>query len=165
MFKLQGHWHRVITVSLTMTAATILLAASPTAAASFVFRAGTVCSFDVRLADETQPQDGFVGEHARAAVNADITITNLETGATYRWSSRYQSIETFDPVTKTYRFAHSGRILHWFFAGDVGPTGLVGEPGALLAFAGTSEYTLTKRDVVTAFSYTGSYMDICAMLS
>ena len=95
MSKLHGRWRRTITVLLVLMAAISLFAASPAAgASSFVFRAGTVCAFDVQLADEEQPQDGSVREHARAAVNADITITNLETGATYLWSSRYTGTET-----------------------------------------------------------------------
>ena len=166
MSKLHGRRRRTITVLLAMMAAISLFAASPAAgASSFVFRAGTVCAFDVQLADEEQPQDGSVGDHARAAVNADITITNLETGATYLWSSRYTGTETFDPTTKTYHVTDVGRILSWFFDGDIGPDGPVGESGALLGFDGTREYTITKKGVVTAFSFTGTYIDICALLS
>jgi hypothetical protein len=163
MTKVRGRTRKHRVVLLTMVAATSLFAASPAAATSFVIRAGTVCPFAVQIEDAPQAQDGAPGHQISHQVGSgNITITNLETGATYLWFSRHTETETFDPATMTYHVLDEGRVLLVFFTGEPGPNGVVGESGALYGMSGTREYTVTKKGVITAFSFTGSALDICA---
>ena len=166
MSKVHGRRRRTIAVLLALMAAVTLFAASPAAASSFVFRAGTACPFDIQIEATAQAQDGAPGHQiSHQVVSGNITITNLETGATYLWFSRYNDTETFDPATKTYHVTVEGRTIFLPATGDSGPSGVVGESGALYGMSGTMEYTVTKQGVITDFSFTGSYVDICAELS
>jgi hypothetical protein len=163
MRKIRGRKRKHSVALLTMVVAISLFATSPAAAISFVLRAGTPCPFAVQIEDAAQAQDGAPGQTISHAVGSgNITITNLETGATYLWFSRHTSTETFDPATKTYHETDEGRVLTFFSAGEPGPNGVVGKSGALYGMSGTREWTYTKNGVTIAFSFAGSAVDICA---
>ena len=108
-------------------------------------------------------------EHGSGAASTrigygDITFTNLETGATYLQRSRYTSTATFDPSTKSWHVTITGNVWMALFPGDAGPSGVVRDPGLELLVSGTLEFTLNRKDVVTSFSLTGTYDDLCALL-
>lgn len=162
---LQAGRGKAIAVLLTLIATASVFAASPATADGITLRAGNACAFDVSLATpDSDPQDVAPGyHHSQSITTGSITVTNLETGATYLWESRYDSTETFDRATKLTHETIIGRVLLWFAPGEVGPNGVVQEPGALLGFSGTIERTYNKKGLSTAFSYVGNYIDLCAV--
>jgi hypothetical protein len=89
----------------------------------------------------------------------------VDTGATYRWRSSYTSSETVDSSTNSSHHVVTGTFWEGFMPGDQGPWGEVEKPGAELLFIGQLDYTRDENDVITAFSHTGSYLDLCALLS
>jgi ABC-type transport system substrate-binding protein len=155
--------NRSVRLALLLGAA-VTLAAAPAVSAvePFIIPAGLGCSFDFLV-------EPVHKEHAgdRFPIGfGNITMTNMETGATYLQRSRYQEIETFDPLTNTVELAITGRIWIQFYPGDQGPDGEVGEPGAALAFSGKVQLTIdADTDFYTAFSYQGRFTDLCAELA
>lgn len=96
----------------------------------------------------------------------NITFTNLDSGATYLQRSRLIPNEKFDPETNTVWIEEKGRLFIQFYAGDQGPTGEVDEPGALLAFSGSLQFTWDlNTGLFTDFSYEGKVTDLCAELA
>jgi hypothetical protein len=150
---------RVITAAL-LVAGISLSAASPAwAFHDFIIPAReNGCGVDLHVQAEHLTDRVPIG-------NGDITITNLDTGASYLQRSRYTLTETVDPKTRSVHVTTIGRIWIALFAGDEGPTGVVQEPGLELLFSGTTEATFNKKNVITSFSYTGEYQDLCALLS
>jgi len=135
----------------------------------FVIPAGLGCSFDVlwdtdpsaRIVD-TQFADGRLARNT----NGDPTLINLETGASFHHKARYHSLDRIDPLTNEDLFDVSGQFVAQFYPGDQGPTGVVAWPGALIRFTGNQHWTIDlNTGVVTAFSYTGQMVDICALLA
>ena len=160
----------------TFALAPAVLAARPTRTVDegpsdpFVIPAGFGCAFDV----------GFVGSDNAGGATIDFgdgriatfghgepTFTNLETGAVYDdWTSQYRSLDTYDPVTNTSLFEVHGRFWAYFFPGDQGPFGLVGEPGAFFGTVGHVTLTVdAATGVFTSYSLNGQTTDICAELS
>jgi len=131
-----------------------------------VVPAGLGCPFDVLFAPVgwhsiTEFSDGRTVTHG----HGDITLTNLETGTSYRQYSRYDVTDTFTDAT-TLQEVVNGRIVVQFFPGDIGPFGEVGENGALMAFVGTLTLTLDLDTFAyTSFSYQGTVTDLCAILA
>jgi hypothetical protein len=131
--------------------------------------AGEGCAFDVleELAENagltlTEYSDGRL--HIQA--HGDLVLTNLDSDQSIDWKNRWNAWETFDPETNSVRWEASGRLLYSFFPGDQGPSGTVGESGALFAFIGLVELTLdADTGAVTSFSLDGQATDICALLT
>ena len=149
----------------TVIAIGITLLAVPAASAEegFVLPAGQGCSFDVHVEEGPSPDTG--GDRNPVG-SGNIIFTNLESGATYLQRSRHIGTETFDPDTNTVQVEERGRIFIWFYPEDQGPNGVVGEPGAVLAFSGPLQYTLDlDTELFLSFSYEGTYIDICAELA
>ena len=160
MSEHRGHKRRHISSVAVLVTAISLFAVSPALAFhSFTIPASqNGCGVDLQVDAEHLSDRVPIG-------NGDITITNLETGATYLQRSRYSATETFDPSTKSFHVSITGRIWIALYPGDQGPSGEVQEPGAEFLFSGTVEFTYNKRGVITAFSYEGEYSDLCAELS
>jgi hypothetical protein len=158
-----GRRSRSIRLALILGAAVTLVAApAASAAESFIVPAGQGCAFDVLVqpVHQEHPGDRFpIGF-------GNITMTNLDTDATYLQRSRYTITETFDPLTNTFKDAVTGRIWIEFYPGDEGPGGVVGEPGAALAFSGNVQVTIdADTGAYRAFSYEGTFTDLCAQLA
>ena len=150
-----------------MLAVSVLVGASLSAAPSAlavepdIIPAGFGCSFDVLFS----PVPVLPGDHPHIGAG-DITLTNMETGASILSKSRYVTSETSDAATNTLVAWYLGRRIYQFYPGDMGPTGQVGEPGALLRIDGFVRETYAlDTEVITAFSYHGHVTDLCALLS
>jgi hypothetical protein len=97
----------------------------------FVIPAGFACPFDVHASPVGQ---GATTEFSDGRIvivsNSDITLTNLEAPAeTYVWRTNAYLTQTFlDDATL--QIVVSGRVLNFFFPGEQGPFGVVGEDGA-----------------------------------
>jgi len=152
---------RAITAALLVCVITLVAASPAWAFHDFIIPADeNGCGFDLHVQADHLP------DRARAPIGSgDITFTNLETGATYLQHSRYTATETVDPATGSVHVTIIGRIWIEFYPGDQGPSGEVQEPGLDLLFSGTIEFTVNENDVFTAFSNTGEYKDLCALLS
>jgi hypothetical protein len=135
-----------------------LSAASPATAAELSF---TLPARDNGCAVDLQVDVDSVGPGGPA----NITITNLATGASYLQRSRYTETVTFDPTTRSEHIEVIGNKWIRLYPGEPGPDGVVREPGAELLVSGTLEYTLDRKGVLTAFSLNGTYDDLCALLS
>jgi hypothetical protein len=134
----------------------------------FTFLAGEGCAFDVTaVPDEdarvvrTEFDDGRV--MTQGHVNA--TLTNLETGASIVTRSRDRIVDTPGPVANEVSVEISGQLNFSFLPGDVGPFGLVGEPGLLLHMAGHHRFTVADTGRIVDYSFSGRTTDICALLS
>jgi hypothetical protein len=94
-------------------------------------------------------------------------MTNAETGESIVHHSQSRAIDAYDASTNQVRAVSSGTSFWWFFPGDAGPFGVVGEPGALLSMTGYIEATFdADTGAVTSFELDGRVnADICAMLS
>jgi hypothetical protein len=139
----------------------------------FVLPGGVVCAFDVLLVPRRMGGGGagifrFADGRTVFFANAELTVTNLETGRTYIHHSDYREIDTF-PDADTGLDVVSGNILAWFFPGDQGPFGEVGENGengGLFAFVGKTTRTFDPNtSLFTSFSHQGKMTDVCAALT
>jgi hypothetical protein len=89
----------------------------------------------------------------------------MDTAASYFQPSRYHPTETIDFESNTAVVELNGRIWTTFFPGDQGPNGEV-EEYLQYEFRGTQEYTIDlDTGLFFAFSYQGTYVDICAALA
>lgn len=79
----------------------------------------------------------------------------------------YQATETYDALTNQVHGVVDGTIFFGFFPGDVGPYGVVGDPGLLLSLTGRVEFTLdVDTFLYTSFELDGQVNgDLCAELS
>ena len=131
--------------------------------------AGVGCAFPVR---------GQPGPGSRATITefgdgrtqtidwAQANLTNLDTGGTILWRSRFKATETIDSETNELVAELSGRFFFLLLPGDQGPSGEVGEPGALLGVVGHLRFTVDlDAGVGTSFSLNGQTTDLCALLS
>jgi hypothetical protein len=155
-----------------------LLWAAPVAAAqptrlvfypqSHVDPAGTACAFDVNF----EPRRGWDAQtdfsNGAEVLNAHVSVlvTNAETGASFVHNATFHGIDRFDAATGIDHGTTDGQVLMQFYPGDMGPFGVVGAPGALLRFVGTSWYTWdANANAFTEFAYQGTVTDVCALLS
>jgi hypothetical protein len=133
-----------------------------------VIPAGFGCAFDVGVDPSVKEGNTHEFGNGRFAEigHADITLTNLETGSSYLQKSRYRLLEIYDPVTNDVFVQVSGRRFQGFRPGDQGPSGVVGEPGLLLAVVGNQTFAVDlDTELITAYSLTGTTTDICALIS
>lgn len=97
--------------------------------------------------------------------NNTKTITNLENGKTFTAHTAYRDMEWWDEAGDV-AGQLSGRFIFAFYPGDTGPDGVVAAPGLGLYFTGIAWFTWDPDSGhITAFSYLGSYVDVCAALS
>lgn len=165
--QMRPSWRRsVLAVTnklvLVLAIGIVLLSATPASAYhSFTIPArDNGCGVDLKV----EAEHGSGGASTRIGYG-DITFTNLETGATYLQRSRYTATSTYDESTKSWDVHITGNIWMALYPGEAGPSGVVQEPGLELLVSGTLEFTVTRKDVVTYFSLTGTYDDLCALLT
>jgi hypothetical protein len=160
MTEHRGLKRKRIWVLLTAATGIVLSTASPARAFhSFTIPASeNGCAVDLQVESEHLTDRVPIG-------NGDITMTNLDTGATYLQRSRYTETVTFDASTGSQQIELVGNIWIQLFPGDAGPSGVVQEPGAELLVSGRLNFTLNEQGVLTAFSLNGMYQDLCALLS
>jgi hypothetical protein len=161
----------VVAVGAMLIAAPLSLGASPVRTVVIpgpgVWPAGFGCPFDVgRVPNDVTRITEFSGGRTVFQVNAEPTLTNLETGTAYIQRSRFTATDTYDPDANDVLSVTSGRFIINFFPGDQGPFGKVGESGALFAFAGRVQTTFDlDTEIVISFSYEGTVTDLCGVLS
>ena len=129
--------------------------------------AGLGCAFDVLWSPDgkvavTTFGDGRTVTHG----NGEVTLTNLDTGATFVHRARDNQTATYDAATNELVESVSGQVVYNFYPGDVGPWGVVSDPGMLVRFSGreTDRFSLDTF-AYTSFSYSGNVTDVCAALA
>ena len=94
------------------------------------------------------------------------TLSNPESGASFLHHVVMHQVTTFDPAANEYLVVYQGQFGIRFYAGDVGPWGVVEAPGLFLRITGRAEQTFDGDTFApTSFSYTGTFTDICSVLS
>ena len=140
-------------------------------AEGFVIPAGSGCAFDVVIEQSERLSTVTVTEFGDGRVvfidQAFPRMTNAETGESIVHHSQFRAIDTYDASTDQVYGESSGTSFWWFFPGDVGPFGVVGEPGALLSLTGRIEATFDlDTGTTTSFELDGRVnADLCVMLS
>ncbi|MEA2676254.1 MAG: hypothetical protein QOJ81_395 [Chloroflexota bacterium] len=130
--------------------------------------AGQPCVFQVNFDPIEIKRTIFMYDDGRQAVklNGYGTLSNPATGATFLHHVVANSVDTYDAAANEYRTVYQGQFGVRFYAGDVGPWGVVAAPGLFLRITGRAEQTFDGNTFAsTAFSYTGTFIDICAVLS
>ena len=94
------------------------------------------------------------------------TLSNPANGQTFLHHVIGNSVERYDAADNEYLVNYQGQFGIRFYAGDVGPWGVVAAPGLFLRITGRAEQTFDGNTFAsTSFSYTGTYIDICAVLA
>jgi hypothetical protein len=165
----------LVTLSgLTLAVAPVISAAKPErtvlgAPDPFVLPAGSGCSFDVYIKphDDLRIMD-FTFHDGRSVriEHGSATLTNPESGASFEHHPAFHSVDTFDASTNEIVDVTQGRVAFWFLPGDMGPDGLVSEPGLFRVFIGSiKDRSDADTGVITQFSFVGSFIDVCAQLA
>lgn len=134
---------------------------------SFLLPAGAGCAFDVLVsAVGTTTRTVFSDGRTVRVANAEITLTNgADPEQTYLWTTNAHDTETILD-DGSIQAVTNGRILYWFFPGDQGPFGVVGENGALFGFVGDVSATFDANTFqITSFSWAGTATELCAELA
>ena len=170
-------------VAVAVIVAVVAVVAAPSAMAAgpirtvltpepMTFPAGGGCAFDVGFVpdeDAREVRKEFDDGRVVSQGHVDVTLTNLETGASIVTRSRDHIIITPVPEANELLIEISGQIVFPFAPGDPGPFGEVGEPGLLLSMDGHHRFTLVDIDQPTIrvvdYSFSGRTTDICAQLS
>ena len=168
-------WRRAgvlaLTLALVAVAAVPALAAKPVreqlSTDPTVLGAGSGCAFPV----EFRPQAGshftsteFTDRTVRQS-SARLTLTNLENGGTVEAKDFSRYSERYDAQTNDVRIEISGQTILYFFPGDQGPEGEVGENGALYAVVGHVQETLDlDQNLITSFTLRGQAQELCSLL-
>jgi hypothetical protein len=162
-----GAWVLMVALTPGVSAAkperTVLVPPDP-----FVLPAGLGCAFDVFI----EPHDdlrimNFAFDDGRSVLieQGTATISNVESGASFEHHPAFHEIDTVDASTNEIVVVSHGRVAIPFFPGDMGPNGVVSEPGLFLRFIGSTQARIDADTfVVTEFSFVGSYIDICAQI-
>ena len=130
--------------------------------------AGFACSFAVELRPQegsrftrTEFTDGTVTIHS----SARQTVTNTESGASIEAKDFGKYTERYDEEANDLLIEVSGQTILYFFPGDQGPEGEVGENGALYSVVGHVQETLDlDQDLITSFSLRGQATELCSLL-
>ena len=94
------------------------------------------------------------------------TLSNPANGASFLHHVVGNQVTTFDPDANEYLVVYQGQFGIRLYAGDVGPWGVVEAPGLFLRITGRAEQTFDGNTFEsTSFSFTGTYIDICAVLA
>lgn len=148
----------IVALGLAFSLSTSTLGAEPD-----IIPAGFGCSFDVLV--EPEQKDGAAAAHMPIGFG-NITLTNMDTGASILTKSRYTLTETVDPDTNQVFVEIKGRFLLVLWPGDQGPLGEVQEPGMLIRVVGDTRFTADlETEVVTAFAIKGHVTDMCVLLA
>jgi hypothetical protein len=131
-----------------------------------VLEPGQACAFNVTIESlpggtwtETVYPDGSIVYQGKGRDRA--TNTDVGKSATVKTEGRLRYTPIADGST---RLKASGLTLFYFWAGDQGPYGEVGEDGALYYIDGTVEEILDSDFVVTYFRWTGRAKEICSRI-
>ena len=102
----------------------------------------------------------------RVTQNRVITITNLDNDKTVTVHSVGHRFEWWNDAGQVQGQAE-GQFIFAFYPGDIGPDGsVVQAPGQAYLFTGIAWYTWDPNtEHISAYSYQGSSVDICAALS
>jgi hypothetical protein len=157
----------------TLVAAPIVAAAQPDklvlgTPGPIVNPAGQPCAFQVNFDPIEIKRTIITFEDGRevAKLNGYGTLSNPASGASFLHHVVTTQITTFDPVANEYVVTYQGQFGVRLYAGDVGPWGVVEAPGLFLRITGRAEQTFDGDTFAsTSFSYTGTYIDICAVLA
>lgn len=130
--------------------------------------AGFGCSFDVLVepaakewSKVTHLDDGSM----RVTHHGNTTFTNWDSGASFLHAARFQRTVTQDTTSNTLLATMHGRVNINLWPGDIGPYGIVAEPGLLVAVRGSIRSTFDLgTGSYTAFEVSGYVTDVCAML-
>jgi len=168
-------WRRAgvlaLTVALVSIAAVPALAAKPVrkqlSTEPTVLDAGSGCAFPV----EFRPQAGSrftrteFTDRMVIQSSARLTLTNLKSGASVEAKDSARYSERYDAQANDVLIEISGQTILYFFPGDQGPEGEVGENGALYAVMGHVQETLDlDQDLITSFSLQGQAKELCSLL-
>jgi hypothetical protein len=129
--------------------------------------AGHACPF--KVIDKTLPDSRRVervfsnGRHLFTGP-AREKLTNAKSGASIVVNSSGTVSYKKGADGKT-RYRFTGPNVLYFFPGDEGPFGKVGENGALYHVVGKVGETLAKDDVVTAFVLRGRATELCSKIA
>jgi hypothetical protein len=130
--------------------------------------AGQPCAFQVNFDPIEIKRTIFLKDDGSEVtkLNGYGTLSNPLTGATFLHHVVVTSTFTYDAVANEYKIVSSGQGGVRFYAGDVGPWGVVAAPGLFLRITGRTEQTFDGDTFAsTSFSFTGTYIDICAVLA
>lgn len=131
--------------------------------------AGQGCAFDISYVDAAGSRitvTDFSDGTELADAHAIATLTNDETGETFVHKAFFHDVSWFDSADQVYRGMTNGQVVEWFFPGDVGPCGVVGDDGLALRFVGTVWYTWDPSvNALTEFAYQGTVTNVCDLLS
>jgi hypothetical protein len=162
----------IAVVALALMLPSTIYAAKPskqqTAPEASVVPAGFGCAFDVAInplpgADLqlTQFDDG----RRRATLRGLLEVRNLASGASRTVAERSQLTISHDGIANFLRVTVKGRFLREFWPGDIGPSGVVSSPGALLWLTGTLSLTADpETGAVVVDSFRGRETDLCSLL-
>jgi len=130
--------------------------------------AGQPCAFQVNFDPiEIKRTLFFYADGSQVTkLNGYGTLSNPANGKTFLHHVVANSRDTYDAATNLYRTVYQGQFGIRLYAGDIGPWGLVEAPGLFLRITGRAEQTFDGDTFAsTSFSFTGTYVDICAVLS
>ena len=135
-----------------------------------VIPAGLGCPFDVLWEVAGTPRfritTSFSDGREMTVGHGSVVLTNLETRIRYVHDSRYQYTDVYDEASNAIVEQGNGRIVFTFWPGDQGLFGEVGADGAMYALHGNWRYTWDlDTDVLTAFKFSGTATDLCAILA
>ena len=159
-----------LTLVLTAVAAAPALAAKPVreqlSTDPTVLDAGSGCAFPVEF--RPQPGSHFTSteftDHTVRQSSARLTLTNLENGAMVEAKDFSRYSERYDAQANDVQIEISGQTILYFFPGDQGPEGEVGENGALYAVVGHVQETLDlDQNLITAFTLRGQATELCSL--
>jgi len=157
----------------TLVTAPIVAAAQPDkvvlgTTGPIVNPAGQPCAFQVNFDPIEIKRTIFTFEDGTeiAKLNGYGTLSNPASGASFLHHVVATTIGTYDAAANEYLFASQGQFGIRLYAGDVGPWGVVEAPGLFLRITGRAQQTFDGDTFAsTSFSYTGTYIDICAVLA
>jgi len=165
----------ILGVAVALFAAPTVHGAQPTR--TVIFGTGTIapyveagfgCAFDVALERDSRITT-FEFSDGRTVTNANARplLVNIGTGATVLTRSVYHAVDTYDPATNDAVSVTDGRFNLNLYPGDVGPYGVVDEPGLFVSVIGHMEITFDlDTGTITTFRLDGRVtVDLCAELS
>jgi hypothetical protein len=128
---------------------------------------GQACDFNVEITQEgNYTQTTFADGRVTITGSGQDTVTNLDAdlSLTFRTSGK---ITTTELANGDQRLQASGRTVFYFFEGDQGPFGPVGEDGALYYLVGHVDETLDPDTdfTVTSFEWSGRATELCSLIS
>jgi hypothetical protein len=129
---------------------------------------GDGCAFEVHFDPIDIKRTIFNYEDGTQVIkfNGYGTFSSPDSDATFLHHVVMHRVDTYDAVANEYRSAFHGQFGIKLWPGDVGPYGVVTEPGLFLRFTGSIEQTYDGNSFAsTSFAYTGQVIDICSVLT